>query len=120
MKIVIYVLMFLNILLAAETSDSGDTLICEVLGEGSKRIQCTFFTQRVPYDRNITFEWKSPSIGKDHRERTMILNAHHGSIYDYRYYYGRAPGEWRVCTKESGKKLVETRFVIQEQDEEEY
>ena len=112
--------MTLNISFAQETS-STDSIICEVLGEGSKRIQCTFFSQRVSYDRNITFDWKSPSLEKDHRERKIILNANHGSLYDFRYYYGRAPGEWQVCVKDGGTKLAETTFVIEEQaDEEEY
>ncbi len=106
-------------LLSAEEA-AVKNLICEVSGEGSKRIQCTYFTERVPYDRNITFEWKAPSLDEDHRERTIILNAHHGSLYDFRYYYGREPGEWRVCVKEAGKKLEETTFVISEEGEEEY
>lgn len=110
--------MSFNLLIADETTD--DYLVCEVLGEGSKRIQCTFFTQRVAYDRNITFEWKSPSLEEGHRKRKMILNAHHGSLYDYRYYYGRTPGEWHVCAKEGDIKLSETTFTIQGHDEEEY
>ncbi len=120
MKLIIFFLMSLNISFAQDTSNA-DSLICEVLGEGSKRIQCTYFIQRVAYDRNITFDWKSPSLEKDHRKRTIILNAHHGSLYDFRYYYGRSPGEWHVSVKDGDTKLAETTFVIKEQaDEEEY
>jgi hypothetical protein len=109
----------INFLYAQQAQDSN-TLICEVLGEGSKRIQCTFFTSRVNYDRNITFEWKSPSIGKDDRTRMIILNANYGSLYDFRYYYGRSPGEWHVSVKDGNITLSDTTFIIQEHDDEEY
>ena len=85
MKLIMFFIISVNFIYAQETQNSS-SLICEVLGEGSKRIQCTFFTSRVNYDRNITFEWKSPSIGDDDRKRKIILNAHHGSLYDFRYY----------------------------------
>jgi hypothetical protein len=117
MKLILFFFIGLNFLFAEEIANN---LVCEVLGEGSKRIQCTFFTERIDHDRNITFEWKSPSLAEDHRERTVMLNAHHGSIYDFRYYYGRSPGEWRVCAKEGDVKLGETTFIIEEKDEEEY
>jgi len=118
MKLIIFFLMSLNLSFAQETS-SANSIVCEVLGEGSKRIQCTFFSQRVGHDRNITFDWKSPSLEEDHRKRKMILNAHHGSLYDFRYYYGRSPGEWHVCAKDGDIKLAETTFVIEEHDDEE-
>jgi len=117
MKLVLFFLFGMHFLFAEETAHN---LVCEVLGEGSKRIQCTFFAKRVDYDRNITFEWKSPSLEEDNRRRTVMLNAHYGSIYDYRYYYGRSPGEWRVSAKEGDIKLGETTFIIEEPDEEEY
>ncbi len=119
MKFIIFFLMSMMPLFAEEPVASN-SLICEVLGEESKRIQCTFFTKRMNYDRNITFEWKSPSLTEEHRKRQMLLNAYHGSLYDYRYYYGRSPGEWHVCIKDGKLKLAETTFVIQEHDEEEY
>ncbi|MEA3521931.1 MAG: hypothetical protein U9R50_03075 [Campylobacterota bacterium] len=117
MKLIIVFLVSI-VSLFAEKQENSNTLVCEVLGEESKRIECTFFTQRMNYDRNITFEWKSPSLSEDNRKRKMILSAYHGSLYDYRYYYGRSPGEWHVCIKSADAKLAETSFVIQEHDDE--
>ncbi len=118
MKLIIFFIICINFIYAQDTKDS-DSLICEVLGEGSKRIQCTFFTTRVDYDRNITFEWKSPSIDKDNRKRKIILNAHHGSLYDFRYYYGRLPGKWYVSVRDENTTLSSTTFIIQKHDDEE-
>lgn len=96
---------------------NGDSLVCEILGDTTKRVQCTYFSERVAHDRNITFAWRSPSLQADQRKRTITLNAHHGSLYDYRYYYGRAPGEWEVSVSENGTILASTRFEIKESEE---
>ena len=117
MRLIILFMISMSFVYAKDTKNSN-SLICEVLGEGNKRIQCTFFTKRVDYDRNITFQWKSPSIEEDNRNRKIILKAEYGSLYDFRYYYGRAPGKWLVSVKDGNVTLSETDFVIQEHDEE--
>jgi hypothetical protein len=110
--------LFLSMLIGVSVfAKEGDSLVCEILGEGIKRIQCTYFTQRIPEDRNITFLWQSPSIQEDQRERTIVLDSQHGSLYDYRYYYGRAPGAWEVMIKEGDEVLASTKFVIEESEE---
>ncbi len=97
-----------------------DSLVCEVSGEGSKLVQCSYFCQRDVVDRNITFEWNAPSLSQDNRERTVLLEAHHGSLYDFRYYYGLEPGGWLVRVKEGDKILREVTFKIESEGEEEY
>ena len=104
-------------LLFAAYLAANDSIVCEVLGEESKRVQCTFFSTRAGHDRNITFHWISPSLRGDDRKRTIILKAHHGSIYDFRYYYGRSPGEWVVTISEDNATLAKTTFIIDEEDE---
>ncbi|MEA2111777.1 MAG: hypothetical protein U9P71_06990 [Campylobacterota bacterium] len=83
-----------------------NSVFCEVLGVESKRIQCTFFTQRVSFDRNISFHWKSPDKEYDFREHSFVLPAHHGSVYDYRYYHGRSLGEWKVLVKDEHNQTM--------------
>ncbi len=95
-----------------------DTVFCEILGMQSKRIQCTFFTQSVSFDRNITFYWESPDDAYDYRQRDFTIEAHHQSVYDYRYYYGRAAGVWNVSVKDdTGALLAHTTFELHHDDE---
>jgi len=95
-----------------------DTVVCEILGTQSKRIQCTFFTQSVSFDRNITFCWESPDVAYDYRERDFTMEAHHRSVYDYRYYYGRASGLWDIYVKDAaGDVLAHTTFELHSDDE---
>ncbi len=109
MRVVIgMVLMLLYI-----TAYAKDSIFCEVLGMESKRIQCTFFTQSVSFDRNITFYWEAPDAAYDYRQRDFTIEAHHRSVYDYRYYYGRAPGIWNVFVKDdTGALLAHTTFEL--------
>lgn len=98
----------------------SDSLVCEVSGEESKIVQCTYFCERLAYDRNVTFEWNAPSILEDGRVRTMLLEAYHGYIYDFRYYYGLEPGIWTVRVRENETLLREVTFEIAAEGEEEY
>ncbi len=94
------------------------SIFCEVLGGESKRIQCTFFTQRVPFDRNISFHWESPDEKYDYRQHDFVLQAHHGSVYDYRYYYGRTPGTWKIhVNDDSNRVLANTTFELHSEEE---
>ncbi|RUM61655.1 MAG: hypothetical protein DSZ03_08110 [Sulfurimonas sp.] len=95
-----------------------DAIFCEVLGTQSKRIQCTFFTQSVSFDRNITFYWESPDDAYDYRQRDFTIEAHHLSVYDYRYYYGRAAGVWNIFVKDdTGETLAHTTFELHHNEE---
>ena len=94
-----------------------ESIFCEILGSESKRIQCTFFTQSVSFDRNVTFYWESPDDAYDYRQRDFTIEAHHRSVYDYRYYYGRAEGIWNVYVKdETGEILAGTTFELHKED----
>ncbi len=94
-----------------------DSIFCEVLGVESKRIQCTFFTQRVSFDRNVTFCWESPDAQYDYRRHYFTLPAHHGSVYDYRYYHGRSAGEWKISVKDDANRtMAQTIFELDTQE----
>ncbi|MDX1294866.1 MAG: hypothetical protein R3302_01275 [Sulfurimonadaceae bacterium] len=101
-------------LFAADPAASSYKLECSVVEEHDKIIQCTFSSVRLATDRQITFKWKSDTTPQDDRERTFILPAGHGSVYDYRFYYGRAPGLWNVSTvNDNGDVLSETSFTLE-------
>ena len=96
---------------AEETKNSA--LACEIIENDNKKIQCTYLSDRVESDRNITFSWHSTTTPQDDRERTMLLKAYYGSIYDYRYFYGRAEGLWEISVKDDEDNLLaSTTFVM--------
>ena len=80
----------------------ADTIQCEVIDDGIEKIKCTFKTKRKAQERTTTFYWHSESHPQDDRERTIDLPANHGSVYDYRYLRGRAPGIWHVTVSLEG------------------
>ncbi len=97
--------------------NAQDSIFCEVLGVESKRIQCTFFTQRVNFDRNISFHWTSPDKEYDFRQHNFKLPAHHGSVYDYRYYHGRSSAEWKISVQnEHNQTIAQTIFKLSNED----
>ena len=99
--------------LQQNSEGSSAALTCEIIEEGNKHIRCTYSCERVAHDRDITFVWKSSETPHDDRERTITLKENHGSLYDYRYYYGRAQGAWNVSVADDeGKTLADTSFVI--------
>lgn len=98
-------------LLAQDFKNSS--VACEIVEDDHKKIQCTFITDRRSEDRTVIFAWHSSSTPQDDRERTIILSAGHGSVYDYRYYYGRATGEWEISVKDSEDTLLgSTTFTL--------
>lgn len=104
--------LFLSPLFAKNTKNR-DILECKFVEEADKLIQCTYYTTRTAEDRNITFTWRSANTPQDDREHTAVLKARHGSLYDYRYYYGRAYGEWEItATDDTGNVLSTTSFTI--------
>lgn len=102
--------------LYGEDANDGEvnSLKCEVLLDTHKRIQCTYTTERQAVDRNILFMWHSQDTPHDDRERTIVLQANHGSVYDYRYFYGRAQGIWEVSVKDEDDDLLASTTYIQE------
>ena len=101
------------VLSANDLTKGSDQLECSVLEEHDKIIRCTFSSVRIASDRNVTFSWHSETTPQDDRERTFVLPAGHGSVYDYRYYYGRAQGAWNIrILGNEGETLAETSFTI--------
>lgn len=115
----IFCRLFLPILLLASAvmaapASTNDSLECQIIDDDDRIIRCTYSSVRVDHDRPITFYWRSVKTPQDDRERTVVLKAHHGSLYDYRYYYGRAPGVWNVSvTDEENNILGTTSFTIE-------
>jgi hypothetical protein len=89
-------------------------IACDIVEEDDKIIRCTYSSTRLAHDRTIRFVWRSETTPQDDRERTFVLPARYGSVYDYRYFYGRAPGLWRVEARdENGDALAETTFTLE-------
>lgn len=106
--------LFWALVTAGSLYAASHQLECSVVEEDDKIIRCTFSSVRLATDRNVTFFWNSQTTPQDDRERNLHLPAGHGSVYDYRYYYGRAPGLWQVrVADESGETLAETTFTIE-------
>ena len=96
----------------------ADTIQCEILDDGIEKIKCTFETKRKAQERAVTFYWHSESHPQDDRERRIALPANHGSVYDYRYLRGRAPGIWRVSvvleSPHSAQTETEHYFLLED------
>ncbi len=92
---------------------ASDSLLCKVVNEDNiLKIRCTYQTTRTSYDRNISIAWTSPSAPQDDRFKTILLPAHHGSAYDFRYFDGRADGAWTIsATDEKTGQVTSTQFV---------
>lgn len=99
-------LMLLIVLPVMAEEYQNSSLTCEIFKDDHKKIQCTLITDRVDYDRNVIFSWHSSMTPQDDRERTIVLKANHGSVYDYRYFYGRAQGDWEVSVKDSDEIIL--------------
>ena len=95
-----------------------DTLVCNVVNEDDiLKIKCTYKTVRKSYDRNISMAWTSPSTPQDDRFKTILLPAHHGSAYDYRYFDGRADGSWTIsATDEKTGQVTTIQFIKEDLD----
>ena len=74
-------------------------------------IICKYVHNRVEVDKYLEFVWIDP-LGIISRQRTMLIPAGHGSIYDYRFIDGRASGTWTLKVTEDNKSYKAT-FVIE-------
>lgn len=90
-----------------------DGLLCKVVNEDEiYKIKCKYLTTAKNYDRNISIAWTSPSTPQDDRFRTVLLLANNISAYDYRYFDGRADGNWVIsATDDSTGEVAATEFV---------
>ncbi len=95
MKKLIYKLLFISSLAFCETIDieSKNSADCLIL-QDENSIICKYLHERVEEDKDILIQWINPK-GDISRERTLIIPAGHGSIYDFRYIEGRMKGIWQ-------------------------
>ncbi len=107
----VYGLLFVLTVSFCETieSESKNSADCLIL-EDENSIICKYVHQRSEEDKEINVKWVDPS-GEISRERTLLIPAGHGSIYDFRYIEGRVKGIWQfqVIDKEVN---ISTNFEI--------
>lgn len=98
---------------------AGDALKCELVKKDDiLKIKCKYNTISKDYDRNISVAWTSPSTPQDDRFKTVVLPAYNISIYDFRYFDGRADGSWTIsATDEETGQVTTTQFVKEDLSE---
>jgi len=78
--------------------------------EDENSIVCKYSQKRVDYDKVVKFKWIDPN-GFVSRQRDMEIPALYGSVYDYRYIFGRLKGNWKFQVID-GNNTYETTFII--------
>ncbi len=108
----IYLLFFIiSVTFAEMIEDELQASVDCLILEDENSIICKYEHERMEQDREIMVKWINPS-GEISRERTLLLPAGHGSIYDFRYIEGRMKGIWQF--KVSDDKIeTSTTFEIQ-------
>jgi len=96
-----------------------DALECKVVNEDDiYKIKCKYMTVSKTYDRNISMAWTSPSTPADDRFKTVLLKAYNKSVYDFRYFDGRADGSWTIsATDDSNAQVTTISFEKQDLNE---
>lgn len=89
-----------------EIKSSVDCLILQ----DENSIICKYEHQRMEEDKEVVIQWINPQ-GEISRERTIIIPAGHGSIYDFRYIEGRIKGIWQFKVK-AAEEEVSTTFTL--------
>lgn len=90
-----------------EDNNSVDCLILQ----DEDSIVCKYIHERIQTDKEIIVKWVDPQ-GEISRERTLVIPAGHGSIYDFRYVEGRKKGLWQFKVIE-GDIETTTTFSIE-------
>lgn len=90
-----------------EDNNSVDCLILQ----DEDSIVCKYIHERIQTDKEIIVKWVDPQ-GEISRERTLVIPAGHGSIYDFRYIQGRQKGIWQFIVIDD-KKEYSTTFELQ-------
>jgi len=98
---------------------ANDALECGVKNEDNiLKIKCKYKTVSKDYDRNISMAWTSPSTPQDDRFKTVLLPAYHVSVYDFRYFDGRADGSWTIsATDEETGQVTTIQFIKEDLSE---
>lgn len=92
---------------------ASDSLSCKLIQEDDiKKIKCKYKTVSKTYDRNISIAWTSPTAPQDDRFKVITLPAYNISVFDFRYYDGRAEGTWNVsATDDETGQVTTTEFI---------
>ena len=106
-----YVLLLQFLLSVSSFAQTESSNVDCLLLDDENSIICKYTSDRVNYDRNVTFYWIDPN-GLTSRTRDMLLPAKHGSIYDYRYKSGRLEGKWTFKVMD-GKNEYSAHFIIE-------
>lgn len=107
-----YITLFLavfSLTLSAEAIDKKE-VDCLIL-QDENSIICKYEHDRLDIDQEVLVQWIDPK-GEISRERTLIIPAGHGSIYDFRYIEGRMKGIWQFKVKENDEEYS-TTFTIE-------
>jgi len=91
-------------------SDPINSVDCIILKDENSII-CKYIHQRSEEDKYVEFYWIDP-MGNISRERTMLIPAGHGSIYDYRFINGRVSGQWTFKVQDNNQ-TYQTNFIIE-------
>ena len=109
MKIKYFILTLLSFTFLTFAQANGN-VDCIIL-EDEDSIICKYTHTRVDYNKNITVQWIEPN-NQITRTREMVIPAHHGSIYDFRYKQGRTKGIWTFKVIDEDKEYT-TNFTIE-------
>lgn len=116
MRKLIFGLVLISSFLFAQTEEieGGSTQMktadCLIL-QDENSIICKYLHERIEEDIEVTIQWIDPN-GEITRERTILVPAGHGSIYDFRYIEGRMKGTWQFKVLESSSETT-TTFEIE-------
>ena len=115
-KYLLLILLISNNLIAENTIeheidyDSTNSVDCIILSDENSII-CKYIHKRIDEDKYVEFIWIDPSDTIS-RQRTMLIPAGHGSIYDYRFINGRVSGEWTFEVLDNNQSY-KTNFIIE-------
>ena len=108
----LYIILFVSSIAFCETieEEAKNSVDCLIL-EDENSIICKYVHERIDTDKEINVQWINPQ-GEISRERTLLIPAGHGSIYDFRYIAGRENGIWQFKVFDEELKLS-TTFEIE-------
>lgn len=84
---------------------------CQTIQDSIKKIRCKYMSLSEKVSRNVTFKWTSPDNPADNRAKSHIVPAGYISVFDYRYFSGRAEGTWIVEVYEENNSSVSTKYL---------
>jgi len=112
MKKLLSSLLFISTIGFCETFDESPKYFADCLIlQDENSIICKYEHERLEEDVEIKIQWINPQ-GEISRERTIIVPAGHGSIYDFRYVDGRMKGKWQFKVIEGDRETI-TSFDVE-------